>query len=232
MERTRKDSRKVRLAMENVVVAIDGSRTGDAALDWVIDRSGRSDIAVEIVVVQEPVGSSEDGIDASSALEIGSLYEGVMNAAAARFREQAPRTSLRTVLRVGRPRIELVQAASHADLMVIGSQHRGAVAGAFAGTLPLRVAATAPCPTVVVPVRWSAAGETAGGPVIVGLDVRKAHPAVLRFAEGEARRDGRTLNVVHAWSVPTLIAVAMLAQTGVWANLEHSRDVALRAAVA
>jgi nucleotide-binding universal stress UspA family protein len=219
--------------MENVVVAVDGTPTGEAALDWVIDRARRADLAVEIVVVQEPVGS-EDGSDVISALDFSSIYEGVMDAAAVRVREEAPNTSVRTVLRIGRARIELTQAASHADLVVIGGQHRGAVSGTLAGTLPLRVAATAPCPTVVVPTGWRAAtaGDDDPGPVTVGVDVTKQHPVVVRYAENEARRAGAPLEVVAAWHVPTLVAVAMLAQTGVWSNLERSREAALRTLIA
>ena len=211
--------------VQRIVVALDGGPSGDAALDWVIDRSRSHNLSLDVIVVQEPM-SYDDGSGFTTPIDFHSVYEALLDAAGERLRAEAPELPFRPILRMGRPRIELAEAARDSDLLVAGSNRRGHLAGAFSSTLALRLAATAACPTVVVPEGWRRTtddGHAAEG-IVVGVNITKDQPAVMAFAAEEARHDGSAVTLVAAWNVPTLVAVSLLAQPQVWKSMELSRE--------
>jgi nucleotide-binding universal stress UspA family protein len=129
-------------------------------------------------------------------------YERALAAAARHVEERMPGCRRTSYIRHGVPAEELVRASASADLLVIGSNKTGLLAGAVYGTLPLRLAAHAHCPVVVVPATW----QPRIGPVVVGYD-DSAGTEALDWAADEAVRLGRGLRIVHSWSIPMTVAV-------------------------
>lgn len=91
----------------------------------------------------------------------------------------------------------LVDRGKDADLLVVGSHGRGAVADFLLGGVSRQVATHARCPTIIV----RAGGEPR---VVVGIDGSAQAGRALDFAFDEASRRGWPLRVVHAWDVAVI----------------------------
>jgi len=204
--------------VERVCVAIDGTASGEAAIDWVIDRSRRTDLEVVVTAVYDPM-PSESVLAGADYL---ALFSTVLDDAVRRIASATPGIGVSGDLRSGQARAQFVSASGGADLLVIGTGR--SESGAYA-TLPIRVASAAHCPVVVVPAAWI--GSSGG--VLAGLESTEPQPAVVDFAAREAALAGRPLTLAHCWSVPTLVAVAMFAHPGVWARMQELHSKALAA---
>ncbi|WP_328926483.1 universal stress protein [Streptomyces sp. NBC_00190] len=97
---------------------------------------------------------------------------------------------------------------AEALMLVMGSRGRGGFASLLLGSNSRAVAATAPCPVVVVPhaersagARDAAAGQSAGQ-VVLGLHAAETPDDVLAFAFSEAAVRGTTVQVVSAYAIP------------------------------
>ncbi|GAA1227657.1 universal stress protein [Kitasatospora nipponensis] len=103
----------------------------------------------------------------------------------------------------GEPVDMLVDAASEARLLVLGSRGLGGFGALMVGSIGLALAAHSEVPTVLV--RSGEAGRSAGpdGPeVVVGIDTRDPAADVLDFAFREAARRDAVLRAVHGWTPP------------------------------
>ena len=207
--------------MEKVIVAVDGTAAGEAAIGWVLTRASRTELSIEITAVYDPLPSES----VLASRDFGPVFEHLLQVSADRVRREAPGVPVTTSLRTGHPRLQLAEASESADLLVVGTlRHRAD--GAY-DSVPVRLAGTTRCPTVVVPADW----RSVGGAVIVGLDTTEQQPALTAFACDEALHSGRELVLVHSWSVPTLLAVVMFAHPGVWENVRASHERALEESV-
>lgn len=90
---------------------------------------------------------------------------------------------------------ELLAAAQHASILVVGSHGRGRVADALIGSVSQHLARHAPCPVVVV--REPAA--TSANRIVVGIDGSGGSAAALEFACRRAEFTGEIVVAVHAW---------------------------------
>jgi nucleotide-binding universal stress UspA family protein len=214
--------------MDRVVVVVDGTAAGDAAVEWVVDRvrsrHAVAPFAVEVTTVYDPLPKET----VLAGQDFRTVYNDAIEAAATRVSDAAPDVAVTAVLRTGQPRTELVRASRDADLFVVGTRRRGTVADSIYGSLAIRLAAASPCPTVVVPAGWSPGGSG----VMVALEGTGQQPAVADFAAREAVAAGEPLTVVHTWSVPTIIAVAAFAHPRVWGAMNELHASALDATVA
>ncbi|WP_327414902.1 universal stress protein [Streptomyces sp. NBC_01233] len=96
---------------------------------------------------------------------------------------------------------------AEALMLVMGSRGRGGFATLLLGSNSRAVAATAPCPVVVVPhaERTAGASEAAqesAGRVVLGLHAAETPDDVVTFAFAEAAARGTTVQVVSAYAVP------------------------------
>ena len=184
---------------EKVIVAIDGGPASTAGVDWALERARTLPVSLELTTVIEvgwaPAGGPEDDFHLA--------YERALSEAGRRVDEAAPTVKRTSVVRRGAPVDELVRASATADLLVIGSSKTGFLSGAVYGTLPLRLAAHARCPLVVVPVNWTAGG----GPIVAGAEENGTSDVALDFAAREAARLGVDLVIVHAWTIPATIGL-------------------------
>lgn len=183
---------------EKVIVAVDGGEASDAALEWVIERSKRMLLDLEITAVVD-TGSIPTG----SIANYRSMYETTLRKAASRVTEASSRVEATQVVRQGAPAKALIAASAKADLLVIGTNKTGRLAGITHGTLPLRIAGRSRCATVVVPVGW----HPQGSGVVVGWDDNDTGDLALDFAANEAQLRGSPLTIVHSWPVPPAMGV-------------------------
>jgi nucleotide-binding universal stress UspA family protein len=190
-----------------VVVGVDGSAPGSAALAWAVHHAvARRRPLLVVTAAGDPIHS----LELLGPADVRSLLEGaarqVADRAVSTVRELAPDLDVEVATPLQDPREALLDGAERASMLVVGTRGRGPVRALLLGSVSTAVASHAPCPVAVVraPQPKEAAGDEsgdeAGRPVVVGTDGGAASVAALEFAFELAAAQGRTLQVVHSWS--------------------------------
>ena len=136
-------------------------------------------------------------------------------AAAERYLEQATRfldsqVAVSSLLVAGARAARALQSTAeerHADLLVLGSSHRGAVGRVLVGSVTEQTLHGAPCPVAVAPVgfrHW--AGGSRLGQIAVGCDVAGAAHDALSNGAALALQTGAELRVVAVADTAAAIA--------------------------
>lgn len=111
-------------------------------------------------------------------------------------------------LEVGEPaeRLAASAVAEQAEMIVVGSRGRGALAAAVLGSVSRGLATRSPCPVLVVPPRGAAEEvqherepQRPARSVVCGVDGSEEALAAARLAAGLARRLGLRFVVTHAY---------------------------------
>lgn len=185
-----------------IVVGVDGSFDSGSALDWAVAEARRRSVGVRIVhAVWMPTTAVVFG-DASMLPPPDDLLnygEEVLQTAGERVSLQDSAVPVETTLLVRRPDEALLEAARDAALIVVGTRGLSGLSAMALGTVSGRVAASAPCPVVVVPPT----AAPVDGPVVVGVDGSGHSDAALRFALAEAAIRHTAVVAVNAHRVPS-----------------------------
>ncbi|MBO0893152.1 MAG: universal stress protein [Acidimicrobiales bacterium] len=131
-----------------IVVGVDGSAGSRAALEFAIKEASLRGARVDAVISWHiPVMAMEAGV-ASNFDPEGWARSTLEDELAA-----VPAGDVHVEGRVarGHPSVALLEAASGADLLVVGTRGRGGFAGLLLGSVSQHCVANAPCPVVVVP---------------------------------------------------------------------------------
>jgi nucleotide-binding universal stress UspA family protein len=186
--------------MRPIVVGIDGSEQADAALLWAADDAVRRGRPLRIVRVREPWVCEHPVIATPGHERWLSEHDNELLAAAARrVRDRAPGLELSTALVVGAVVPRLVDAASGADSVVLGSRGLGGFAGLVLGSVGMGVAGCAPGAVVIV---GGPQGAAPGGRVALGYDGSRQAEAAMEYALEQALARRARLLVVYAWREP------------------------------
>ena len=142
-----------------VVVGVDGSAHGAAALRWAADEArlrGARLVAVHAWVFVPPTAVAEPGMIPVAATDLMDDLS-LERQAAERALDQALQTTLGDAVGdVDRRLVEgaagdvLVDESAGAELVVVGSRGRGGISGALLGSVSQHVAQHAHCPVVIV----------------------------------------------------------------------------------
>src|SRR5665811_896424 len=139
--------------MQTIVVGVDGSAHGEAALGFAAQeaalRGARLLIvcAWEIPMMIEPVGV----VYAADSFEgLPDAAESTVQAALARVAELQPLVACEGKAIQGQPAAILLKEAQDAEMIVVGSRGHGGVASLLLGSVSQQVVHHAPCPVVVV----------------------------------------------------------------------------------
>ena len=184
-----------------IVVGVDGSSGGRAALVWALAAAARAGAEVEAVsAVPVDPWAAPHLLDARSVEAVRADTEARLRASVAEaMRDPAvhptPRDGdvpVHVTVAPGDPAEALVVRAEDAVLLVVGSRGRGAVTSALLGSVALHCSAHSPSPVVVVH-----SGTSASSPrVVVGIDGTSASRAALEEAVRHARRLGAGVEAV------------------------------------
>jgi nucleotide-binding universal stress UspA family protein len=139
-----------------IVVGVDGSPGSRIALAWAMNQAKLTGATVEAVTAwQDPARYGTAYGWAAAAFE-GDTYATAMakvldeTIAAAATELEAPVTVVPRVMQ-GHPVEVLLEAATGAQLLVVGSRGHGTFAGLMVGSVSQHCVQHAPCPVVVVP---------------------------------------------------------------------------------
>ena len=139
-----------------VVVGIDGSPCSRDALAFALRDAARRGAALKAVSVVRPVDewATAYGLPSSSPRQdpgaIGTQQQQILAEVRSAVGEDVAGVEVEAVVTVGNTAGELIKAANGADLLVVGSEGRGGVAGALLGSVTTRVVFGAPCPVTVI----------------------------------------------------------------------------------
>ncbi len=140
-----------------VVVGVDGTAQGDAALAFALDEAARSGDSVQVVTVWHPTTPALSYPVVPVGATLGDL-ELLRRSAETLQHEALERVAAPTDVQVstlvveGTPGPALVEAARTARLLVVGSRALGSVRAALLGSVSRYCAHHAAGPVVVVPV--------------------------------------------------------------------------------
>lgn len=131
-----------------IVVGIDGSPSSLDALRWALRQARLAGDVVEVVSAWR-APTAYGGYPVIAEEDWQHNAEEVLDTALSEVPEAEDEAVGRHVVR-GHPASVLVERASGADLLVVGSRGRGEFAGMLLGSVSQHVVAHAPCPVVVV----------------------------------------------------------------------------------
>lgn len=183
----------------NVVVGVDGSPAGVAALRYAVAEAGRLGVGVRVLHAVQTYVAMAPRYPLPVA-DMTAAGRAVLRDALRELGPTPPSVSVATTLARGGAVEELAAAGRTAALLVVGSDRRPVVARLFTGNVSTGVAARSSAPVVAVPETWPA--HRPAGVVLVGIKRPDHADDVLAqaFALADARK--ARLRVVHAWQLP------------------------------
>nr|WP_221381968.1 universal stress protein [Actinoplanes polyasparticus] len=188
-----------------VVVGVDGTDGAITAVRWAATHARATGARLQLIeAVKESVSAtitlpapvSFTGVAPRSRARPGGRALALATAEARLF---APNVEISGRIELGGGADVLVAASAGADLLVVGSRGPGRLSGSLAGSVGMRVATQAHCPTAVI-----CGDGDANGPVVVAVDGSQTSIPALRFAFAEAARRRAGLIAVHAWTPPVI----------------------------
>jgi nucleotide-binding universal stress UspA family protein len=136
-----------------VVVGVDGSAGGDAAVEFALEHAARCEaplVAVHTwsdVRISEPEGTVWRTFDWTA---VAAEQERLLAERLAGWPDKYPDVEVRRVVTRDRPVRRLLEAATGARLLVVGSRGRGGLRGMLLGSTSQSLLYVAPCPLAIV----------------------------------------------------------------------------------
>jgi nucleotide-binding universal stress UspA family protein len=196
-----------------VIVGVDGTEVGLAAVRWAAQEAARRDAHLLILHAAPYLGRS--GPMGAPPPELPRA-RGIAAVAYTVARRSRPGVQASTEVVPGEAVDVLLRAAAGGQLLVLGSSATGAADEMVLATMAMRVAARSPAPVVVVP---RPRGHTqAGRPVvaILGVGARADDEAVARFAAAAAQHEGVPLSLLQTRSPQQNVAASWVDDDEAW----------------
>lgn len=180
------------MTAQPIVVGIDGSPGASRALDWALSWAESVGAPVRVIAAEAvPPGRT------ASSPGLGESARAVIEAETARLREAGTEVAVDAEALVAHPVSALIAESQEAGAVVVGTRGSGAYQGNVIGSIAGAVAASAHCPTVVIPP-GAPDRHQAGGPIVVGFDGSEASLGAARLAVSAAAAEGREVILMQA----------------------------------
>ena len=146
--------------IKKILVAIDGSKSADRALDFALDLAEKYSAQIVLITVFEPlrvsvlvteIGLSPNNLSCHLEALLDSRKKFLLEAVK-KVRNFKSGLVVSEKLVEGRPSDKIVETAKdeECDIIVIGSRGLGGIKELFLGSVSDRVADHAPCPVLIV----------------------------------------------------------------------------------
>lgn len=146
--------------IKKIIVALDGSKSADRALDFALDLAKKYSAEITIITVFDTASVSllAPGIVYAPASttkylnELKAFHEKVLSEALKKAKKLNTGQKVSTKLLTGRAPDEIVETAKKhgCDVLVIGNRGLGGIKEFLLGSTSHRVANEAPCPVLIV----------------------------------------------------------------------------------
>ena len=149
--------------IEKILVALDGSKPADRALDFALDLAGKYSAEIVLLSVFEPVIPSllysPADLPIAPSMAVGSYskelkaqHRRVLAHARRKAKKARPDLKISTKILEGRPSEKIVETAEQGkfDIIIMGSQGLGRIKKIFLGSVSDRVADEASCPVLII----------------------------------------------------------------------------------
>ena len=140
--------------VRKIVVGIDGSQSSINALAWALREAKRHSAALHVVHVWSlPPVVDPMGVAIFSPIEeLESAAQGVMKHVMETVKSLVGDTAVTSSVERGSAAQHLLDAASTADMVVVGRHGHGGFLGLLIGSVAEQIAHHAKCPAVIVPL--------------------------------------------------------------------------------
>ncbi|WP_345470498.1 universal stress protein [Actinoallomurus oryzae] len=181
-------ARRRGVPLRPILVGVDGSAPGDAALRWAAHEASLRGVGLCVL----HVFAGAPLVDLGHGLDWEEAHHAVEDAHR-RAEKIAPELHVRSQVVLGGPAETLIRRSAEAGLVVLGKRGRGGFRDLLAGSVALQVAGHALCPVVLAHAGWRPPIDDRE--IVVGAD----REAALRAAFAEADLRGVRLRAIHAW---------------------------------
>ncbi|HEY7050824.1 MAG TPA: universal stress protein [Mycobacterium sp.] len=211
-----------------IVVGVDGSDSARVAVYWAGLNAAMRNIPLTLVYVVNPI------IGTSPHVPVPVEVEQWRQEHAADYIDEAIKVVEENCPGRGPARIDsevffgstvptLVELSDDADMIVVGSRGRGALARVLLGSVSAGIVRHARCPVAVIHDEDPLMRHPAQAPVLVGIDGSEASELATAIAFDEASRRGVGVVALHAWSDSRVIELPGLD----WATTKAQEELAL-----
>ncbi|MBU3748953.1 MAG: universal stress protein [Mycobacterium sp.] len=190
-----------------IIVGVDGSPASRVAVDWAARDAARRGAALKLVhVLVPPVVMVFPEVPMPPGFMEWQDEEGrkLLDDAAKTVRDAASdaaaEVEVSAEMLAGSPVPVLAGLSSSAQLVVVGSRGRGALARGLLGSISSGLAHHAHCPVAIIHDKDPLMPHPSQAPVVVGVDGSPASEGALAVAFEQASFRGVDLVAVHAWS--------------------------------
>lgn len=181
-----------------VVVGVDGSETGHAAVSFGAGEADRLGVPLDLVhVLPGSIPVDPEFLAHVPGPSLQAYGVEILERARRSALEARPALEIETHLRSGNRTHQLVEHANAARLVVLGNRSSRSLDRIWTGGTVLGVSGSSTCPVVVVPETWAPAA--AHGRIAVAVKTPGDARGLLDAGMSLADELGTDLVVLHAW---------------------------------
>jgi nucleotide-binding universal stress UspA family protein len=210
-----------------IVVGVDGSPASNAAVCWAARDAAMRHVPLTVAHMVNAMVPMVPQLPVSAGVAVWQVEEGrQVLERAVKVAEDSVKTDrmieIKSELRCSPPVPTLVNMSDEAELLVVGSNGRSAVAGLLLGSVSSSVVRSARCPVAVIRDEDPLMPHPLQAPVLVGIDGSPASELATAIAFDEASRRGVELTALHAWSDVEVVELPGLDWSAVESEAERS----------
>ncbi|OBK26659.1 universal stress protein [Mycobacterium asiaticum] len=211
-----------------VLVGVDGSPASNAAVVWATRSAELRNLPLTLVHVVNTDVATWPPMPYPDTWALWQEDQGrkVLTESVKIAREAAlsdRKLTIHSELVYATPVSTIVEMSKEAQLLVVGSSGRGAVARLLLGSVSSSVVRHAGCPVAVIHDEDPLMPEPLRAPVLLGIDGSPASEVATAIAFDEASRRGVELIALHAWSDQELVELPGLD----WDNVKTEAELSL-----
>ncbi|SRR5271166_395060 len=188
-----------------IVVGVDGSPASNAAVCWAAREAAMRHVRLTVVHLVNAMVPTVPQLPVSAGVAVWQEEEGrQVLERAVKIAEDAVKADhgieIKSEMRCAPPVPTLVNMSDEAEMVVVGSNGRGAMARLLLGSVSSSMVRTARCPVAVIHDEDPLMPHPLQAPVLLGIDGSPASELATAIAFDEASRRGVELTALHAWS--------------------------------